>query len=760
MSTPRRITLGLLVDHLVSGYARLLIAGVQDWCLARDTNLIAFTGQVLRSPHGHEYQSNVIYEYIRKGTVDALVMAAGTQYSYLSRSELRAYVNRFEAIPRVSIGVELDGVPSVLIDNASGIRQAMEHLARVHGLRRIAFLEGPDTNEEAVQRREAYQAAVRTLGLDEDPMLRIEGGDFTQTGGRAALERWLDRDSRPGFQALLAANDEMAIAAAQLLSERGHLIPRDTAIIGFDNIATAQFALPSLTTVDQSLHGQGWAAADLAARLARGEQVPPTTVLPVHLTLRTSCGCLHRDVAELDELPPARTDAASGPTGAGARAPTVPSIVERCLAGWPASRPFEKAAVREALGALVPQSGSRRFLETLHEALVGPRATVDLASWGPVLAALQRELVAGARTVDEVAAVWSQFQKARVLLAGLQGTEQGRRLSELRGHLHDLRGVMDGLISVASIEELMDDLTPELGRLDLGTCFIALYGSEVMHRRGDPWSIPTRADLMLAVVHGRRMRAAEGPFSPAQSLLPADVLSRRFELVASAMYFREEQIGYLLFEPGGRDPAIYETFGVLLSNVLKGSRLLRARQKAEERLRQVLAELEEYNQRLSGLSQTDELTGLYNRRAFLSLGAQNLTLARRMGRGGTMFFADLDDLKKINDTFGHEEGDLALQQAARILGETFRHADLVARLGGDEFCVLAVDTDEDFTRVVRARLNTALQDYNGRTGKRYRLSISIGSVAFERSSAVGLEELMRGADEILYAEKNKRKALG
>jgi diguanylate cyclase (GGDEF)-like protein len=746
----------MLVDQLVSGYARLLISGVQNWCKEHDANLIVFTGRVLRSPLGHEYQSNVIYAYIRPGTVDALVMASGTQYSYLSPSELRSYVRRFDQIPRVSIGVRLEGVPSVLIDNRSGVRQAMEHLVGSHGLRRIAFLEGPETNEEAVQRREAWREAVADLHLDTDSSLCIRGGDFTQAGARAAMEGRLDRDPRPGFQALLAANDEMAIAASQVLVERGHAIPREIAVVGFDNITTAQFAAPSLTTVDQSLLGQGWAAADAAARLARGEKVSEAIVLPVHLALRTSCGCLPRNVVELESLP---TKPGAGSASGARPLPDVPAIAGRCLARWTAAPGSPPAA--DLVERLVRQSGSEGFLASLHEALsLTAASSVELDAWGSLLASLQRELIDQARTPEEVTLLWSQFQKARLLLSDLQRAEEGRGLTDLRGHLRELRGVMEGLISVASIDELMDDLTPELGRIDMATCLIALYDSEVVHRRTKEWTIPERAEMMLAVVQGRRVREAEKEFSPARALLPESLLpgGRRHMLVATAMYFREEQIGYVLFEPGERDPAIYETFCVLLSNVLKGSRLLQARQQAEERLRQVLAELEEYNQRLSGLSQTDELTGLYNRRAFLSLGSQNLALARRMRRAGTVFFADLDDLKKINDSFGHDEGDHAIQQAARILTETFRHADIVARLGGDEFSVLAVDTASDFTPIVRARLEAALAEYNARAGKPYRVSLSIGSVSFERASEVELEELLRRADQVLYAEKKRRKS--
>jgi len=745
----KRITLGLLVDQLVSGYARLLIAGVEDWCRGHDANLIVFVGRVLQSPHGHEYQSNVIFEYIRPGTVDGLVMASGTQYSYLSRLQLQAYVSRFEGIPRVSIGIPLEGVPGVLIDNRSGILQAVEHLASAHRLRRIAFLVGPDTNEEAVLRRDAYREAVRKLGLADDDSLLIPGGDFTAAGARAALKARLDRDARPGFQGLLAANDEMAIAASQFLTERGHAVPRDVAVIGFDNIATAQVAVPPLTTVDQSLKAQGWQAADLAGRQARGEQVSPTVVLPVSLTVRTSCGCMPDDVVRLASLPvlPGRR----GPIDAAAAA-------RRCADALPAaSRPGP--AEQKALAALAAQYGTEAFLPTLHDALVSRMAgSEDLAPWPSLLSCLQRELIAAAHTPQEVAALALRFQEAGMLLSELERAREGRELTELRRHLRELRGVMEGLISVASADELMDDLTPQLARIDMRTCLIAVYSADVTHHRGESWVVPDHAELMLAVIDGTRLRGAEGFFSPARSLLPPSVPSRDrpSTRVATSMYFREEQIGYVVFEPGGCDPAIYETFCILLANVLKGSRLLAARKDAEERLRQVLAELEEYNQRLSGLSQTDELTGLYNRRAFISLGAQNLALARRMGRTGTVVFADVDYLKTINDSFGHEEGDVALGQAARILVTVFRNSDLVARLGGDEFSALAVGTAVDFPRTVRRRLDEALSEYNRQSGKSYQLSISIGSVAFKSSPGMGLEELLHRADEALYEEKRRK----
>src|SRR5208337_1704794 len=117
----------------------------------------------------------------------------------------------------------------------------------------------------------------------------------------------------------------------------------------------------------------------------------------------------------------------------------------------------------------------------------------------------------------------------------------------------------------------------------------------------------------------------------------------------------------------------------------------------------------------------------------------------------------LDDLKRINDSFGHQEGDVALQQAAQILTTTFRHMDIIARLGGDEFTILAVDTGPDFCEILRARLEAGLAAYNGGSGKPYRLSMSIGAVPFDQKSTVGLGELLERADETLYTEKKRKK---
>lgn len=164
---------------------------------------------------------------------------------------------------------------------------------------------------------------------------------------------------------------------------------------------------------------------------------------------------------------------------------------------------------------------------------------------------------------------------------------------------------------------------------------------------------------------------------------------------------------------------------------------------------------------LHALSLMDELTGLYNRRGFLTLAQQQLKLARRGHRELVLLFVDMDDFKEINDRFGHGEGDTALRRTAAILQHTFRDSDIVARLGGDEFVVLATDIAHGTGPVIVERLRAELQARNERDGFPYRLSFSVGLATFDPDRPPDLEELLATADAMLYEQKrHKHEAVG
>ena len=159
---------------------------------------------------------------------------------------------------------------------------------------------------------------------------------------------------------------------------------------------------------------------------------------------------------------------------------------------------------------------------------------------------------------------------------------------------------------------------------------------------------------------------------------------------------------------------------------------------------------------LRSLSLIDELTSLYNRRGFLRLADQHLKLAQRTNRGSLLVFADVDNLKQINDTFGHREGDQALIETADILKMTFRASDVIARIGGDEFAILAIEASQDGTQLLSKRLQDRLQERNAQQRRPYRLSVSIGLAGLDPRKKTSLEDLMGLADQALYEQKRHK----
>lgn len=168
----------------------------------------------------------------------------------------------------------------------------------------------------------------------------------------------------------------------------------------------------------------------------------------------------------------------------------------------------------------------------------------------------------------------------------------------------------------------------------------------------------------------------------------------------------------------------------------------------------------QHEQELQRLALVDELTGLHNRRALLTLGAHMRGTAAREGSGVAILFLDLDGLKRINDSFGHHAGDAALREFAEILRAVFRRSDIISRLGGDEFCVLQMAVPGHSLRRSHQRLIEALDERNRRNTTPYELHASAGFAMLEPSAAEDLDDAIDRADAEMYVQKKGRRAHG
>ncbi|MFH2077038.1 MAG: sensor domain-containing diguanylate cyclase [Pseudomonadota bacterium] len=156
------------------------------------------------------------------------------------------------------------------------------------------------------------------------------------------------------------------------------------------------------------------------------------------------------------------------------------------------------------------------------------------------------------------------------------------------------------------------------------------------------------------------------------------------------------------------------------------------------------------------MSFRDQLTELYNRRGFITLTEQQLKAANRAQRPMRLTFIDCDDLKWINDTLGHEEGDKALVDTANVLRQTFRESDIVARIGGDEFAVLSIDATDMNPEAFSKRLQQRIDEYNEKESRPYKLAMSWGTAIYDPESPMSLDKLMSSADDLMYAQKKSK----
>ena len=195
------------------------------------------------------------------------------------------------AYPLVIVGraPHLPQAITVGLDDVHGGEIATRHLLQVHGVRSIAHISGPLGHQSAQDKLAGYRAALMAAAIAPDPVLEVEG-DYSDGGGYEAVEELFRRHA--SFQAIFAANDQMALGASEALRDRGLAVPDDVRLVGYDDILLARYTSPALTSVHGDMAAVGTLAATRLLSLIDGRTTPDhVTFLPTSLAVRRSCSC-------------------------------------------------------------------------------------------------------------------------------------------------------------------------------------------------------------------------------------------------------------------------------------------------------------------------------------------------------------------------------------------------------------------------------------------------------------------------------------
>jgi DNA-binding LacI/PurR family transcriptional regulator/anti-anti-sigma regulatory factor len=609
-----RPTIGLLIGGGwgTHPYPIAIWAGIVDAAREQDANFICFAGGSLGSSVSGEFvHANVIYDLATAYSVDGLLVSSATLSFFVSAEEFRDFCDRYRHLPMVSIGLALDGIPSALVDNTTGLRDAISHLVEVHGHRRIVFIRGPEGHQEAEARYRAYTEVLSAHGIPLDPDL-VASGDFSSLSSAAAMRSLLDeRKLQPGvdFEAVVASSDLQALGALNVLHERGVQVPYDVALVGFDDLEESRVSTPSLTTVRQPIYQLGKRAADMLLALLAGEDVPEQVTLPTEMVVRRSCGCHSQPVLQAAAEPLPGAEVAQGhPVGETLEQALVTRREEivAAMVQAVADHAGEAAAAMTAewagqlLDGFTAEVGDRSpgvFLSTLDQVLRQVAAvntdggsadsTQSVIAWQGALSALRRHVLSCPGDGQALSRAENLLQQARLFIG--EAARQAQRHRELHAERQTqiLRQAGQAFITTFDMDELMDLMARELPRLGIPSAYLSLYeGQDVP---------PQECRLIMAYdENGRVELEGDGLRFPFPKLVPDGMLpqERGHTMMVESLHSRDERLGFALFEVGPRDAAVYEGLRGQVSSALKGAMLFQERQQAEQALEKAYEQVE------------------------------------------------------------------------------------------------------------------------------------------------------------------------
>ena len=270
------------------GYEADLRRALDERARELDLDMLFVYGRALDEPRQRSVAHNVVFDLLDGGAVDGVIVVSTLLSTHAGPAGVVDFLEtRYRGLPRVSLGMPVPGVPSVVVDNRFGMRALIDHLIEVHGCRRLAFIEGSPKNPEAEERLSVYREALSAHGLPFDPAL-VEPGLFVKRSAVGAMRAILGR-ARP--DAVVAANDAMALGAIEALRRHGFRVPYEVPVTGFDDLSVARLANPPLTTVAQPFDRMAELALELLMDQLAGKPVEPIAHLSTVLTVRQSCGC-------------------------------------------------------------------------------------------------------------------------------------------------------------------------------------------------------------------------------------------------------------------------------------------------------------------------------------------------------------------------------------------------------------------------------------------------------------------------------------
>ena len=292
------LTIAVIASGIDEEYQQSILRGIHRYAAQHHVNIAHFIafGGILANPKYDQGEYN-IFELPNFELFDGAILLTNTFSGDLAEEVLYPRI-RAAGIPAVSIDRELGDLYHIGIRNATAMEQITRHMIEKHGVRRLNYISGPDTNTESMERFAAFSKVLQEYDIPLEPE-RVYHGTFRAKDGRRAIENFL-KSELEFPEAIVCANDAMAISAVLTLEENGIRCPENVLVSGFDNIFHARNFSPALTTIERPLVQSGALACETICRHIAGEQLARTTELNAVPIFSESCGCKPADTEDIN----------------------------------------------------------------------------------------------------------------------------------------------------------------------------------------------------------------------------------------------------------------------------------------------------------------------------------------------------------------------------------------------------------------------------------------------------------------------------
>jgi diguanylate cyclase (GGDEF)-like protein len=763
----KKITVGILIGNVCSLHFDDLLKGLVHRAEDCDVQTLFFMGahanyfdrlyncEGKNKEQKYLFQFNTVFDYAKLGKLDVLIIAYSTFYLYMDESK-EDFFDRFKDmdIPIIIVGDEYKNYISVILDNSDGIRKCMEHLIIEHGCKKIGYLSGPkENNRDASERLAAYYQVMKEYNLEVREEM-IAYGDYS---AKSASAFGAILDNNPDIEAVVCANDTMALAGYEECKKRGLEPGRDIAITGFDDISAAKLVFPSLTTVEQNSYDLGYMAMKKAVELCENGNLESVKV-PVYFKHRESCGS-EKKIEEVFQKFPEEY--------------TCEQIARQC-----SEEILEKVFLYKI--SIVEDKKIYDILYKVCYHIVDVYLGEEEKEYDVefIYTSLYTLINSGKLAISDFITELCR-QIASIIFMGKDNIRKGKissillhilnyvenvtaidsdyKVDALQKHIWTTPFIIrDMLCNIDDNTQMYECLMERLQFMMADNAYLFLLPKPKINHNISEWCCPEELYLVTKIEDGKILGLDRPQILNKENGIRDFISWQNCKNMAVYTIFAENKMyGILVCEMTADNIISMYSTSLHIGSAVQFIELTRNQRKIQAELEQAMTMLKNKNIILNMMSEKDELTQLYNRRGFLKNAISMMERAKPYYL--LCIYADLNYLKEINDQFGHAEGDFAIKQAGEYLRTSLRSTDVIGRIGGDEFVALAIIQSEHMGREICDRIISNSNRFNENSDKPYYIEMSVGYAVYKWSEDLEIDQMLSGADKMLYKSKKKKR---